>query len=460
MTIPVIAVFDIGRTNKKIFLFDEHYHIRYEKETHLPETKDEDGYQCQDIAALKTWVLQSIKEVARFPEFEIKAISISAHGASFVNINEHGEPVTPLYNYLKPFPDYLQKKLYGDYGINLPKITASPSLGNLNSGLQLYRLRYEKPEVFDKIKYALHLPQYIGYLLTGKVSSDMTSIGCHTQLWNFETNQYHDWVSREEISSRLAPVRSANEVTAITLNDNHVLVGIGLHDSSAALIPYLKNFTDPFVLISTGTWCITLNPFNPHPLTDEELQKDCLCYLSFEGKPVKASRLFAGQEHEDQVKRIAVHFNKEDGFYKSIAYHKNLADQLLEQTKPLPENEFHGGTSGSDFAQRNLTFFDSAEQAYHQLLIDIVNQQAISTQLVLKKTNVNRIFVDGGFSKSPIYMNLLAKAFPKMNVYGASMAQASALGAALAVHEHWNTQPLPENLISLVAYRSAPVTTL
>jgi hypothetical protein len=47
MPVPVIAVFDIGRTNKKIFLFDESYHIRYERETHLEEIKDEDGPGCK-----------------------------------------------------------------------------------------------------------------------------------------------------------------------------------------------------------------------------------------------------------------------------------------------------------------------------------------------------------------------------------------------------------------------------
>ena len=63
---------------------------------------------------------------------------------------------------------------------------------------------------------------------------------------------------------------------------NNYCVGIGLHDSSAALIPYLMNFKEPFVLISTGTWCISLNPFNEAPLTKEELKSDCLSYMSYD----------------------------------------------------------------------------------------------------------------------------------------------------------------------------------
>ncbi len=103
----------------------------------------------------------------------------------------------------------------------------------------------------------------------------------------------------------------------------------------------------------------------------------------------------------------------------------------------------------SAFAGRDLTKFPNYEEAYHQLIADIIQQQVKSTSLVLKGTTVKRIFVDGGFSKNSIYMYLLAKAFPSMEVYAASVAQASALGAALAIHPHWNKKPLPADIINL-----------
>jgi len=48
---------------------------------------------------------------------------------------------------------------------------------------------------------------------------------------------------------------------------------------------------------------------------------------------------------------------------------------------------------------------------------------------VLKGSNVKQLFVDGGFSKNNIFMHLLAAAFPEMEVFAASTAQASAVGA-------------------------------
>ena len=114
------------------------------------------------------------------------------------------------------------------------------------------------------------------------------------------------------------------------------------------------------------------------------------------------------------------------------------------------------GLKQSSFTQRNLGVFTTYEEAYHQLMIDIVSQQHASSQLVIKGTDVKRIFVDGGFSKNHLYMNLLAMAFPEMEVYAASMAQGTAVGAALAIHKAWNKKPLPNDIIELKYYSVSP----
>ncbi len=49
-------------------------------------------------------------------------------------------------------------------------------------------------------------------------------------------------------------------------------------------------------------------------------------------------------------------------------------------------------------------------------------------------------------------MNLLALAFPYIEVYAAAMAQATALGTAIAIHKHWNRKPLANDIIALKFY--------
>lgn len=440
---PVVAIFDVGKTNKKLFLFDESYRIVFERSARFNEIVDEDGFPCENLESLRLSVFDSLSEISRLKELQVKAINFSSYGASLVVMGEEDKPVCPLYNYLKPYPGELLEGFYNKYGgeEKFDLQTASPSLGSLNSGLQLYRLKMEKPELFSRTKYALHLPQYLSFLLTGKYYSDLTSIGCHTAMWDFEKNRYHEWIQKEGIAAKLAPIQPATHIhKAISPGENYS-VGIGLHDSSAALIPYLLNFKEPFVLISTGTWCISLNPFNHSPLTIDELKKDCLQFLDYHGRPVKASRLFSGHEHEQQLKRIAEHFNCDAIIFRTLAFDPIINRLLL--SKQL---------QNVNFTERDLSAFNNATEAYHQLIKDLVRLQVSSTLLVLKDSPLKRIFVDGGFSNNSVFMHLLAASFSDMEVFAASMAQASAVGAALVIHQKWNTRSIPNDIIELKYY--------
>ncbi len=450
----VIAIFDVGKTNKKLFLFNRDYKIVYEQSSPLAETTDEDGFACESLESLRSFVFESLSEVSEKKEVDIKAVNFSTYGASFVYLNEEGSPVAPLYNYLKPYPKNLQDKFYDTYGgeEEFSYRTASPVLGSLNSGMQLYRIKYEKPDLFKRIKYALHLPQYLSYLLTRKFYTDITSIGCHTNLWDFQKNNYHEWVYKEGMAEKLPPLVSATKIFPAVLAGANYHVGVGLHDSSAALIPYLVCFKEPFVLISTGTWCISLNPFNQTPLTLHELQQDCLSYLQYQGAPVKASRLFAGNEHEEQVKIIADHFNKQIDSYKTVGFDAEIIKALEKKVTPVDVSCTKEMINQSLFSKRNLSQFTSYEETYHQLIRDIVTQQQASTNLILQGTPVKQLFVDGGFSKNAIYMHLLAEAFPGFEVFAASMAQATSVGTALSIHTAWNDKQLPNNIIELKKY--------
>ncbi len=422
---PVIAVFDIGKTNKKVFLWDTAFQIVFEKQQYFAEVVDEDGFPCEDLPALQQWIVATFTELCQMPEFELIGLNFSAYGASFVYVDRTGEPVAPLYNYLKPvsvpFP-------YADFGgeAEFARKTASPILGNLNSGLQVYAARLKPfwPEVFK----AFHFPNYLASLFTGKFLSEITSIGCHTALWDFDKGQYHPWVSA--IEDRLAPVSAAGFIAIDGIN-----YGFGLHDSSAALVPYLRSISEEFVLLSTGTWCIAMHPFNESPLTADELANDVLCYLQPNGKPVKASRLFGGHFHEEQVARMEAHFG---GSFKDCRF----SDSVFK-LKPKASSVFECA-----FTSRNLAEFADLASAYDQFMVDLVGQQIFSLNLLLKDAPVKQLLVDGGFSKNEWYMRLLAHAFPELEVYAAEVAQASALGAALMVY----AGETPTDLIQLKRY--------
>ncbi|HEX7757459.1 MAG TPA: FGGY family carbohydrate kinase [Niabella sp.] len=457
---PAIAVFDIGKTNKKLLVFDGQYNLVRELTVGFNEIEDDDGYPCEDLAALTTWMLEQFRVLKNDPEYEIKAVNFSTYGASLVYINKAGKPVGYLYNYLKPYPQETWDAFCRAQG-NVSafcEATSTPLMGHLNAGMQLYWLRTKKPGLFKETATVLHFPQYLSFLFTGKRIAEMTNVGCHSAMWDFHQMRYHSWLKTEQLHEKLAPIIPGSNAVVIedATSGQKVAVGTGLHDSSAAIIPYLCCFDGPFVILSTGTWAISLNPFNQVLPDAADLSKGGLSYLSYKGIPVKTSMLFAGNEHDQQVKRIAAHFSLASGFYKTVLPDREMLLPLFEKTNKESADEAAaipaGATTPGRFQFRDLQRFQTAGAAYHQLLKDIIEQQKISTQLVLDGKGARQLYVDGGFCKNELYMQLLATAFPETKVYATTMTQGTALGAALAIHDHWNHQPVPASLISLKAY--------
>ncbi|WP_020531654.1 FGGY-family carbohydrate kinase [Flexithrix dorotheae] len=439
----VTAIFDIGKTNKKLMIFNQELEVLHSEEVQFEEITDEDGDDCEDVEKLEKWLLSSFQQALENGKWDITAVNVATYGASFVNVDENGKAVTPLYNYLKPFPEELKAEFYKKYGPqqSFCTTTASPDLGMLNSGLQLYWLKHRKPKLFEKIKYSLHLPQYCAFLLSGKKIAEMTSIGCHTYLWDFEKGDYHKWVSEEGIAAKFPDIQPSDSFIEIEGKDHPIKCGIGVHDSSAALIPYLMNCPDPFVLLSTGTWSIAFNPFSEENLTEDHLAKDCLNYINYKGGTVKAARLFLGNEHEFQTDRLARHFQKPDDYFKTVEYDRDIFNKLAEENnhykKFFPETMKGTGPFPQEIRGTvNLDLFDNYEEAYHQLMLDLAYLQSISIDLAIGKTDIKKMFFSGGFHSNKLFVKLLCAKYPDIEFYSASVSKATALGAALLINKN------------------------
>lgn len=438
--IKVTAIFDIGKTNKKFFLFDQELKEVYKVYHRLDYIQDEDGEDCESIQALTQWVRQTLKEALSLPQFLIVKLNFTTYGASFVHIDQMGNPVAPLYNYLKKYPEDILAQFYAKYGPaeKFSQETSSPALGMLNSGLQLYWLKYAKPDIFKKIHRSLHLPQYLSFLFTGKIVSEYTSIGCHTGLWDFAKGDYHHWVKAEGIDKILPEVVDTTTSFAKTFDRHSMSVGVGVHDSSSALLPYLTSNSEPFALLSTGTWAISINPFNDAPLTLDELRKDCLHFLSKEGRPIKISRLFIGEEHKVQIEELYVHFQLEKGYYKALSFEKERYDKAKSKTckrfrfeylKP----EVYGLTQA---AATDWKGFIDFEDAYYSFIHELTDLQVASLSLVLNSsTQVKKLYIDGGFNANPIFVEMLRDKLPEISIETTDFALGTALGAGMLVND-------------------------
>ncbi len=432
----VTAIFDIGKTNKKFFLFDEHLKEVYRIYTRLDEGEDEDGFPCENLQLLVEWMRTTFRDAVAHPDFEITGLNFSTYGASFVHLDENGQPVAPLYNYLKPFPQDLQAQFFEQYGpADLWSTqTASPLMGMLNSGLQLYWLKYKRPEIFGRICRSLHFPQYCAYLFSGENYSDYTSLGCHTGMWDFEKKDYHAWVYQEGIDSLLAPIQETTAFVEKVVDGEKIKIGIGIHDSSAALLPYIKSNADPFILISTGTWSITLNPNSQQLLNVNDLHRDCLNFLRVDGQPVRAARLFLGNEYKIWVNRLADHFQIPYETHRSIRYDQGLISQSSERRFHWESIQWPGMEKTLP-GQTDLTQFSSYEEAYHQLMKELVDLQVSALELSKGKNRVEKVYLDGGFVNNELFISLLGQAVEEGRLITTSSPLGSALGAAMAIQE-------------------------
>lgn len=434
MKIKVTAVFDIGRTNKKFFLFDSGFQEVYREYIRFDEIIDEDGYPTENLEALEIWARKVFDNMLDSPKYEIAALNFSCYGASLVHIDEKGKAITPLYNYMKPLKDEIFVSFYNTYGpeLELSRITGSPKLGMLNTGMHMYWLKYAKPEVFKKIKYSLHLPQYLSYLFTGVPVSEYTSIGCHTLLWDYEKKAYHDWVHQEGIAEKLPPIVSSRETIPINYKGTTIQMGAGIHDSSSALLPYVRSITKPFLLVSTGTWSISINPFTKGMLTLKDIKNDSLFNMRIDGSPVKVSRLFLGNEYKLQVKALSDHFNVPEDYHKTVKFDQRT---LLKINKDFVPMFKWFSITCEDMPTETKITYDKFEDAYHQLMLELVLLQEKSIRSAIGSEKIDRLYVDGGFSDNEVYIQLLSQYLRNLKLSTTDSSLGSALGAAIVISD-------------------------
>ena len=433
--VKVNAVFDIGKTNKKFFLFDDNYNEVHREYVNLPLTVDEDGFETEDLEALRGWIKDTFNTILENQEFDVKTLNFSSYGASLVHLDYKGKALTPLYNYTKEFPGEVIKTFAEKHGnlLTVAAQTASPQSGMLNSGMQLFWLKQTKPDVFSKIKYSLHLPQYLSFLFTGIPVSEYTSIGCHTSLWDYDSEDYHAWVYAEGIDRILPPIVPTSASINTSYKDKKIKIGVGIHDSSSALLPYILSKKKPFLLLSTGTWSIALNPYNSESLTEADIENNSLNYLRIDGKRVKASRFFMGNEYRLQVEKLTDYYKKEYGYHLEVQFNKDIYLKLIE--KPKVYFKFEGISLQRLPQETDLEHFATFEEAYHQLMIELMELQIDTISNAIGNSEIRTIYIDGGFTDNDVFMKLMSHHFSNFKVLSTQSPLGSALGAAMVISD-------------------------
>ena len=422
-------VFDVGKTNQKYFVFDAENKILVREKVSLSKIEDEDGHSAENIYEIVSWMRESLETLLASDIFVIHKVNFSAFGATLIHLDEKGEVVAPVYDYHKPVEANTFEPFYRDYGPEsvFASHTGSKNLDLLNSGKQLYWLKYKRPAIFEKIRYSLHLPQYLSYVFTGKMYSEYTSIGCHTDLWDYEKKEYHNWVKAEGIDRFFPPIVETKKTVIKSFGGRKISFGIGIHDSSSALLTYLLRGKESFILLSTGTWCINFNPFSSDSLFDQnQINAGATAYMKIDGSPVKSSRLFLGEEHRLKVQKLIEHFSKPKFYHHGLELEKQLMEEVLKKSK----KHFHWKYLDNKHAPpKDDLGFPNFEAAYYQLIRELMDL-LISKIDIICETLPKRIYIDGGFTDNKIFLAFLRRQFPQQKIKAKPRSFACALGAS------------------------------
>ena len=81
-----IAVIDVGKTNKKILIYDHQLRMVDEEFVRIPEIEDGEVL-FDDIDRLKEWILKTLTSFSA--KYNISVISTSAHGATYALVERY-----------------------------------------------------------------------------------------------------------------------------------------------------------------------------------------------------------------------------------------------------------------------------------------------------------------------------------------------------------------------------------
>lgn len=294
-------VLDVGKSNIKLILLDHAGdQLSIVKKPNI--VIEEPPYPHFDVNGIWKWFIDEISRLTS--KSLITTIAISTHGAAgaLVDINQK-KLLLPILDY--EFDDYPENG--SAYHKIRPQFeyTFSPKFSaGLNLGRQLYYLLSLLSDDQKERATLLLYPNYWAWRLTGKAATEITSVGCHTGLWNFKTNGYSELVTKLGLEGKIPDVVPAwsplgtitSELAHQTGLNERCVVLPGIHDSNAGLLPYLNQQSNMPTVVSTGTWVIAMNHATPLNAINE--RKDMLANLDINATPVAAARYMGGREFE------------------------------------------------------------------------------------------------------------------------------------------------------------------
>lgn len=438
-----VAVLDIGKTNAKVALVDTGTMTEIAVVTRPNTVRAGPPYPHFDIEGIWDFFLASLAEMQS--AHGIDRISVTTHGATFALLDGAGALATPIMDYEHNGPD----ELASVYDALRPPFseTGSPRLPmGLNAGAQLHWLLETQPGLRDRLAKVVSYPQYWSGRLTGRFGNELTSLGCHTDLWNPREARYSSLVETLRLGDKMAPLALAGDMAGRLLPEVASATGLspdtevvsGIHDSNASLYPHLRAMTGSFSVVSTGTWVISMAVGGALLALDPA--RDTLINVNGLGDPTASARFMGGREYELRLGET------------SDPSPTDVEAVLAQQVYLLPSTETGSGPfpdlkgvwSGPDMSPGEK----SVALSWYLALMTAECLSMIGAQ--------GPSVVEGPFARNSLFLAMLQAATGRA-VHVSNSATGTSIGAAMLADERATTKiaeavTAPSDTASLVLY--------
>ena len=125
----VVTVFDIGKTNKKLIVFDEDLKPLFEDKIHIGEVV-KNGILCDDAERIVAWMKSSFYNVLK--KYDVKTLAVTTHGATVTYLST-GKLGFPIVSYNHNIDENIRRMFYEEFGdpFSLYSVTGTPPWGRL-----------------------------------------------------------------------------------------------------------------------------------------------------------------------------------------------------------------------------------------------------------------------------------------------------------------------------------------
>lgn len=452
-------VLDVGKSLSKATLWDEAG--RCVAHRSRANRRPAAGGLTLDASGIEQWLESVLKEFATLgPIFAIIPV---AHGAGIALIRNGRLACAPL--------DYEWPGVAHDRGAYSAQRdafvdTGSPALpGGLNLGMQLHWLESIKQGDY-RDSQLLPWAQYWAWNLSEVAAAEVTSLGCHSDLWRPFDKTPSKLAVRRGWAERLAPLHPAGAVLGTLRREwvlrtglsGRVTVYCGLHDSNAALLAVrsLRTMAGRDVtVLSTGTWFVAMRSPLPQGVagtTRLPETRDCLVNVDVEGAPVPSARFMGGREIEvltgaEYASADSTHGTNASGLdtanptaQQAIVLRAIEAGELILPSAVPGVGPYPNAKRG---ALGPISDVDEASAKVHLYAAMVAD---VSLDLI---GSCDALFVDGRFSHSAVFVSALAALRPDTAVLVSEEEHGVACGALRLVD--------PSRSVSTTAQRVAPL---